>query len=182
MAGYARLDKVKSVYNGNIESVKHKQANLKIENGMVGVAGKLLENEREIREFATPTAISDKLILIANDEINYKDSSATDRALEAFTGLTAEESASRAYHLEKADVFSISKDMFTGTVVKDKFVVAKAGSNKLEVLAGALTPSATYGFVGVIEGIEKFGTTVAVGQAGNISRPTELVVITVLQN
>lgn len=183
MAGQVRLDKVRSVYNGHIESVKHATADKKIENGMVGVAGDLVAGEREIRALTAPTDTKDKLVLIANDEINYKDGSQVDRAMSAFTGLTADEGASRAYHLESGDIFSVSKDMVvaTATVEKGKYVVAKAGDLKLEAIE-SLTPETEYGFVGKIEAIEAIGTAIVVGQAGSIGRSNEWVVVTVVQN
>jgi hypothetical protein len=179
MASIARLDKVRSVYNGHIESVKAEDATLFLENGMVGVAGELVG--REIRKFEAPTDERAKLSLIYNPEINYDESNRTSYALEAFKGLDGF-NASRAYELERGDIFSVSPDALTGVAPeKGKFLVAKAGQHKLDVV-DALDETKVYGFVGKVGGVEKFGTPTPVGQAGVIQRVMELVVVDVIQN
>lgn len=181
MAGIVRLDKVRSVYNGHIESVKSDEPTLKLENGFVGVAGELVE--REIRKLEKPVDESARLVLIYNSEINYDESTRTTYALEAFTGLDAN-NASRGYHLEKGDIYSVSPDMIDAIgakPAKGNYLVAQAGSYKLKEVA-SLDDLKTYGFVAKVAGIEQFGTPTVVGQAGVIQRIMELVVVDILQN
>lgn len=180
MAGIARLDKVRSVYNGHIESVLSADNALELENGMVGVAGGLVE--RELRAFEAPTDETARLHLIYNSEINYDEYTRKSNALENFKqegGVP-----SRAYSLEKGDIFSVSADMVSSIgalPVKNNFLVAETGSLKLKEVA-TLDPLKTYGFVGKVAGNEKLGTITNVGQAGVISRINDLVVVDVIQN
>lgn len=189
MAMTARLDKVKAVYCGHIESVKSETASLKLQNGFVGTVGGLLENadgtlEREIKVFEAPAGISaTDLHLIYNPEINYDECHTKYNALSNFEGLDAS-NASRAYELVRNDMFSVSKDGLEGTpsdIVVGSYVVAKAASHKLEVIT-ALTEDSTYGFTGIIRQIENIGTTTYVGENGQVARSNEWVVIEVLSN
>lgn len=183
MGSIARLDKVSAVRNGHIESVKSADATLKLQNGFVGVAGALLDGEREVRAFEKPVDESAKLVLIYNSEINYDESTRTTYALEAFEGLDAN-NASRGYTLERGDIFSVSADALTligSAPVKGNYLVAQANSHKLKEVA-TLDPAKTYGFVGKVGIVERFGTPTVVGQAGVIQRVTEFVVIDVIQN
>lgn len=180
MAGIVRLDKVRSVYNGHIESVKSADTNLKLENGFIGVAGEL--TDREIRKFEKPKDATTKgLVLIYNSEINYDESTRTTYALEAFSGLDSF-NASRGYSLEKGDIYSVSLDMIDAIgakPVKGNYLVAQANSHKLKEVASV---TGTEGFVAKVGGVEQFGTPTVVGQAGVIQRVMELVVVDVIQN
>jgi hypothetical protein len=181
MANIVRLDKVRSIYNGTIESVKSDDTALFLENGFVGVAGELVG--REIRKFEKPADESAKLVLVYNSEINYDESTRTSYALEAFKGLDGN-NASRAYHLEAGDIYSVSPeaiDAIGAKPVKGNYLVAQAGSHKLKEIA-SLDPATTYGFVAKVGEIEKFGTPTNVGQAGVIQRVMELVVVDIVKN
>ena len=180
--GIVRLDKVRSVYKGHIHSVKY-DADI-LENGMIGVLGDLLPNEREIRELKVPTGTDEPIVLIYAPEYSYEDRRISDRALENFhieAGVPA-----RAYELEAMDMFSVSKKMVTpldanAGVTKGNFVVAQAGSLIMAENDGsALTGDEA--FLGKIVDVEIIGTSTVVGQAGVISRIMELVVVEVLKN
>lgn len=178
--GVVRLDRVRSVYSGHIHSVVKEDGIL--ENGMVGVVGDLLEDERELRKLETPKGTEEPVVLIAHTEINYAQGKITDSALENF--FIPQGTPARAYSLEREDIFSVTKEMVTplaSDVVKNNRVVTESGSLLLkEVEEVSLT--GTEAFVGKIIDTEKIGTTTIVGQAGAISRAMEFVVIEVIKN
>lgn len=183
MGSIVRLDKVSSIRNGHIESVKSATASLKLQNGFVGVAGALAKGEREIRVFEKPSDESAKIVLIYNPEINYDESTRTSYALEAFEGLDASV-ASRAYTIERGDIYSVSKDAITlaskDSLKEGNYLIPQAGSHLLKEVSALV--GTEKGFIGRIAGVERYGTPTVVGQAGVIQRVFELVVIDVIQN
>lgn len=176
MAGIVRLDKVKSVKFGNIFDVVSDEV---LENGMIGVLGDLVEGHREVREFKKPTDLSEgEIVIIASPEIVYDEYKRTDGALSKFkieAGTVA-----RAYTLAPTDIVSISKDLVTAlsvTPVKGNVVTGTVGSYKFEEKASATTEK----FVAKIIGIEKIGRGIIIGQAGEIGRETEFVVVEIVK-
>lgn len=172
--GVVRLDKVKSVYNGNIFSVVYNGGTL--QNGQVGKVGSLVAGERELRTLVAPTAGDGGLVLIAHPEIVYQQFRTIDNALDNFVINAGQ--ATRAYDLQKYDIFSVSTDVVTGTAVKDKFVVADNGFN-LKVVDSTTTE----GFVGQIIALESIGVNnFTTGQNGLQQRVTNFVVVEVQKN
>jgi hypothetical protein len=175
MAGVVRLDKVKSVYHGNIWSVVH---NAVLENGFVVKRGTLKTGERELYNVATPTAGDGDLALIAAAEVVYDNRFMKDNALGNFS--TPAGTAVRAYEIAKGDIISISYDALTllgAAPVVGNYVVAQAGLKLKE--AAAVT---TEKFQGKIIALEQIGVPTVVGQAGVIQRVTKFAVIEVLAN
>lgn len=176
MAGIVRLDKVRSVKVGNIFDVVSDEV---LENGMIGVLGELLEDEREVRKLEKPTDLTEgEIVLVASPEINYDEYKLTDGALGKFkieAGTVA-----RAYTLGVTDIVSVSKDLVTPLSikpVKGNVVTGTVGSYKFEEKATATTEK----FVGRIIGIEKIGRGIVIGQAGQIGRETEFVVLEIVR-
>jgi hypothetical protein len=170
-----RLDRVKSIYNGHIESIVH---TAELQNGWVAQVGGLKNGNRDLRTAVTPTAGAGALVLIAAPEIVKSEYVRTDNALENFTNEAGK--AIRAYHLERADIFSVTYDGLTliGTdPVVGNYVVAQAGFKLKEVAAVT-----TEAFVGKIIAVETLGTSTVIGQAGTIARINKYVVIEVVKN
>ncbi len=192
MSQVVRLDSIQAIYGGGkIHSVQSDEV---IQNGAVGIVGKLLPNEREVREFNKPTDLSkDKAVLVAQEEINYDESRKTSNDLKKFSiraGLPF-----RAYDLGIGDIYSVSVDAINSIGDKpeiDNKVVLTVGSHKLT----EKTPSDVGGsagdeeteataperFVGNIEALEQIGTTTFVGAPGHVSNVTQLAVIRVESN
>lgn len=176
MAGIVRLDKVRSVYGGNIFDVVSDET---LENGMIGVLGELVEDEREVRKLAKPTNLEQgEMVVIASPEIMYDEYKRTDGALGNFkieAGVIA-----RAYTLAPTDILSVSKDLVTAldtNPVKGNVVTGTVSSYKFEEKATATKEK----FVARIIGIEKIGRGLVIGQAGKIERTTEFVVLEVIK-
>lgn len=170
-----RLDRVKSVYNGHIESVVH---NAELQNGFVTLIGGLSGGNRDLRTAVQPTAGAGALALIAAPEIVQSEYVKTDNALENFSIPAGK--AARAYHLERGDIFSVTYDglsLIGAEAVKNNYVVAQAGFKLKEVAAVT-----TEAFVGKIIDLETLGTTTVIGQAGSIARINKYVVIEVVKN
>lgn len=170
-----RLDRVRSVYDGHIDSVVH---NATLQNGFVVKVGDLVAGSRELRTALVPAAGDGALVLIASPEISYPQYVLTDNALENFS--TPAGTPARAYHIESGDIFSVTNDgvSLIGTdAVVGNFVVADAGL-KLKEVAAVTTEK----FVGKIIAVETLGTTTVVGQAGAIARINKFVVIEVVKN
>lgn len=177
--GSVRLDKVKSVYVGNIHSVVYEDGIL--ENGMVVEVGDLKDGERELHEVVLPTEGS-PIALIAMSEVNYDESHPNMKSIQSF--YIPEGLAARAYELQREDIFSITKEVFVplSTMVggvKGNFVVAD-GLKLKEIAEDDLTGDEV--FLGEIIGKEKIGTPTLVGSAGVISRVIEFIVIRVRKN
>jgi hypothetical protein len=175
MAGVVRLDKVKSIYHGNIFSVVH---NAVLENGFVVTRGALKSGERELYAVAVPTAGAGDLAIIAAPEVVVDNRFIKDNALENFS--TPANTPVRAYELAKGDIVSISYDALTllgSAPVVNNYVVAQAGL-KLKEAASVTTEK----FQGKIIGLEQIGVPTVVGQSGVIQRITKFAVIEVLSN
>jgi hypothetical protein len=177
--GVARLDSVKAVYGGHLYSV---QSNEAIQNGSVGEVGNLLTGEREVRAFNKPTAESiaiEPAVLVANEEINYDQSTRSTYALEAYTNRAKK--PLRAYELQAGDIFSVSDNMV------DALAAEAVVGNKVTLTVGAHTLSektevTTERFVGRIEAIETIGTPTVVGDEGIINHQVKFVVVRVIKN
>jgi hypothetical protein len=179
MAGYGvvRLDKVRSVYHGNIFSVVNNSGTL--QNGQVCTIGALVAGERELRTAVQPTANIGGLALIAHPEITYQQFRTIDNALNNF--IIDQGKPTRAYDLQKYDIFSVSTDVVTGTAdtVTNKYVVAQAGFN----LKAQASVTGTEGFQGNVIAIESIGVNnFTTGQNGLQQRVTTFVVIEVVKN
>jgi len=176
--GIVRLDKVRAVRTGEIESVVYEAGDL--QNGFVGVAGDLKAGERELRVLTQPTDRTAKIVLIANPEINYSEYLRTDYALENFFIKAGK--AARAYRLARGDMFSITYDvvdLIGATPTKNNYLVTQAGSFKLKEVT---TLDGTEGFVGKIADLEQWGTSTVIGSNGTIARINKFVVVDVIQN
>lgn len=181
--GIVRLDKVRSVYNGHIESMINESDDM--ENGMITHLGDLKSDEREIYEVKKPsssepnTIDEEPVLLVAAPEVRYEEFSRADAALEKF--YIEEGTPFRAYHLERGDIFSVSANMVDGEVGSGDigdYVVPQDDSFKLN-------KSASIGdakFAGEILDIEKIGVEIPVGDEGDVGRINELIVIRVVQN
>lgn len=172
-----RLDRVRAVYSGHIDSVVYNAGIL--QNGFVGVVGGYVSAaDRELRTFVQPTAGAGSLVLIASPEIVKSEYVTTDNALENFSIPAG--TAARAYHLESGDIFSVTTDGLTligADAAVGNYVVADAGFKLKEVAA-----TTTEKFVGKILAVETLGTPTLVGQAGVIARINKYVVIEVVKN
>lgn len=176
MAGIVRLDKVRSVYVGNIFDVVSDET---LENGMIGVLGELVDDEREVRTLEKPKDLEQgEIVVIASPEIMYDEYKRTDGALANFkidAGVIA-----RAYTLAPTDILSVSKDLvdaLSTDPVKGNVVTGKVGSHKFEEKSNATNEK----FVAKIIGIEKIGRGLVIGQAGKIERTTEFVALEVIK-
>ncbi|MCY9737434.1 hypothetical protein M5X17_27415 [Paenibacillus alvei] len=167
--GIVRLDKVRAVYNGHIESVVHTDI---LENGMAVKADKFKKGERELREVVIPKAGDGGIHIVAVPEINKSEYVKTDAALENF--YTPANKPARAYRLETGDVFSITK--VDGVPAEGKFIAADGLTFKV------VDTMPADGFAGEIVDIETLGTPTMVGQAGVIARINKYVVILVHRN
>lgn len=175
MASIARLDRVKSIYVGNIESVVH---TAELQNGNVVKLGTYVAGQRDLRNVVVPAAGDGALFLVYTSEINDAQALSTDAALENFVIPAGK--AARAYELQRGDIFSVTQDGLTliaTDAVKGNKVVAQVGVKLKEV-----TTVTTEKFVGSIVDIEVLGTTTIVGGAGSIARINKYVVIEVLSN
>ena len=182
--GIARLDKVRSVYTGHIESVVNNDEVL--QNGMVCMVGDLVTDERELRTAVKPITAklsTDPLVLVAAPEVRYEEYLKSDNALELFA--TPAGTPARAYHLEKGDIFSVTEDMVDAIEYDapevGKYVVAQNDSFKLKEVEDYTDEV----FVGKVIQLETIGTTTYVGSVAGgpqIGRTNNLVVIEVLKN
>lgn len=171
--GIVRLDRVQSVYGGNIDSVVH---TADLENGMIVQSGDLVKG-REVRKVIVPTTGSGNLRLVSTPEINKSEYSIADGALE--NCYTPAGKPARAYNLVRSDIFSVSTDMVKsiGTEPKKGNYVVADGLKYKEV-----DKIENEEFIGKIIDLETIGVPVIVGQAGVKSRINKLVVIEVLKN
>jgi len=173
-----RLDKLKSVYNGNLFSVRAPE---EMQNGFVAHLGALESGQREVYGIAKPTtaSVAEKgLVLIAHSPIVYDNARASSKSEQAYK-IEADEVV-RAYEIDARDIFSVTKDGLTligDDAVAGNYVVAQNGSFKLKEVA---TLAGTEKFVGKIIRQDQIGTSVATGQfAGRI---LTYVVIEVIKN
>lgn len=180
MAGVVRLDKVKSVYSGNIFDVFSDTDVL--ENGMYAVLGDIEDAKgRDVFKATKPANVNvatQRFVLIASPEITYDECLRKNNALGEFK--IPVNTVARAYALEVGDIVSISEDLITanaGTVVKNQYVVPKANEHKWEEKV-ALTDE-TFGMK--ILGTEEIGSGVTVGTGGKLERKTKFVVLQVVK-
>lgn len=176
MAGIVRLDKVKSVKCGNIFDVVSDEV---LENGMIGVLGELVGDEREVRTLEKPVDLeSGEIVVVASPEIMYEEYKKVDGALGKF--VIDAGTVARAYTLAPTDIVSVSADLVVALgakPVKGNVVTATVGSYKFEEKASASTEK----FVAKIIGIEKIGRGIVIGQAGLMERATEYVVLEIVR-
>lgn len=173
-----RLDKLKSVYNGNIFSVRAAE---EMQNGFVAHLGALESGEREVYAIEKPTtaSITEKgLVLIAHSPIIYDEARNAAKTEQNYKIEPGE--AVRAYEVEARDIFSVTKEglsLIGDNAVAGNYVVAQNGSYKLKEVD---TLAGTEKFVGKIVRQDQIGTSVATGQfAGRI---LTYVVIEVVKN
>lgn len=181
MAGIVRLDSVAAKYQGGAH-IHSLQCEKEVENGFMGHAGDLLEDEREVRQFLEPTVDSvksKKAVIAYQSEINYDESRSVYRNLKSFKIQPNE--AFSGYELTESDIISVSEDLvdsLADEVVIGNKVVLQAGSHKLKEVA----TEGDQRFVGRIEAIENIGTPVHTGRAGTLGSFTKFVVIRVEKN
>lgn len=123
------LDKVQSVYNGNLESMVHTED---MDNASFVHVGGLNKGERELKDVKIPTAESiktDSIVVIASDEV-IKDNRVS-YSLSEFYNKANE--PMKAYHLIVGDILTVTKTAIEGEPVVGKFLVPTATSTKLTV-------------------------------------------------
>lgn len=123
------LDKVQSVYNGNLESMVHTKD---MDNASFIHVGGLHEGERELKDVKMPTAESiktDSIVVIASDEV-IKDTR-TSYSLSEFYNKANQ--PMKAYHLVTGDILTITKTAIEGEPVVGKYLIPTAGSVKLTI-------------------------------------------------
>lgn len=164
-----RLDKVKSVYNSHIFSVRATQL---LENGHFVKLGDLEAKNIEVHGMAVPKA-KDKLVLIANPAIIYDNTSRMGADQERYYFMETGEVV-RAYEIVENDVISVSKLGIDGTAVVGEYLVAGAGTK----LVPSSSP-ATSGFCAKVVRFDKIGGALSI----NLTQTaTEYVVMEVLAN
>lgn len=178
MTSIVRLDSVAAVYgDAHIHSLQSDEA---VQNGQVGVAGNLVEGNREVRNFDLPADLAKaKAVLVSHDEINYDSTRRSQNNLNRFEIEAG--TPFRAYDLVENDIFSVSfdgVDALGAKPVVGNVVTMQTDSHKLAEAADGGTAR----FVGRIEALEKIGVVTATGQKGMIGGITDLVVIRVLSN
>lgn len=178
MTSIVRLDSVAAVYgDAHIHSLQSEKA---VQNGQVGVAGNLLEGEREVRKFDLPTDLATaKAVLVSHDEINYDSSRRSQNNLNQFEIEAG--TPFRGYDLVENDIFSVSFDGVDALGNKPEVgnvVTMQTDSHKLAEAADGGNAR----FVGRIEALEQIGVPTVVGKAGLVGSVTDFVVIRVLSN
>lgn len=123
------LEKVQSVYNGNLESLQH---TADLDNGLFVNVGALITGERELKAVAIPataTLATEEVVVIASDEV-IKDATGA-YSLSDFYNV--KDMPLKAYHLVEGDVLKISATAFDGTPAVGKYLIPQNGSAKLIV-------------------------------------------------
>lgn len=172
-----RKDKVQSTHfgGGHIHNVVF--AGGELENGLVGVLGDYLTDERERREISIPASQDDKVVVISHPEVMYDETKMASNSLKNFYREAGE--TTRAMDLAEGDIISISKEGLTlldTDAVVGNFLVPQAGSMKLAEAESASITGAEK-FVGKIIANETIGTTNVVGGAGSVGSQIEFVVV-----
>jgi len=173
-----RLDKLKSVYTGNIFSVR---ASEEMQNGFVAHLGALESGEREVYAIEKPTtaSVAEKgLVLIAHSPIIYDNARMAANSEQNYK-IEADEVV-RAYEVAPRDIFSVTKEGLTligADAVAGNYVVAQNGAFKLKEVD---TLVGTEKFVGKIVRQDQVGTSIATGQFSG--RILTYVVIEVVKN
>ena len=164
-----RLDKVKSVYNGHIFSIRATQI---LENGFFVKLGDLEAKNIEVHGMAVPKA-EDKLVLIANPAIIYDNTARLGSDQERYFFMEKDEVV-RGYEIVENDVISVSKLGIEGIAVVGEYLVAGVGTK--------LVPSAvpaTNGFCAKVVRFDKIGGALSINLT---QEATEYVVMEVLAN
>ena len=160
------------------------QTNTEIENGMVMNMGALVAGERSIYVGAIPTTATmanGEVYLVANPAWNYENPTATSRNEENFVNKA--DHPYKVYKLRKDNRFKVSDytiDAIDGStpIAVGQFVAPQNGSGKLK----ASTSAPTTGFAGKVIAIDQSGFPFAVGSAGVLDGPFQMVLIQVLSN
>jgi hypothetical protein len=125
--GMVRKDKIKSTYNGNLESVKH---SAELQNGNVVFIGDLAAGEREVRNVVIPLTAAlptGKIYLIGTGELTY-------RVGETYADFsTPIGGKALAYELAEGDVFTVSTNVITGTAEVGKYLIPTNASLQMSV-------------------------------------------------
>ena len=181
MAGVVRLDKVKSVYSGNIFDVVSSTDEL--ENGMYAVLGEIDDTKgRDVFKTVKPVALTDakqRFVLISSPEIMYDECLRKNGALGEFKIPT--NTVARAYALEVGDIVSISTDLIdqVNNYQKNNLVIPKVNEHRWEEKTNVTTET----FVMKILGTEEIGSGVVTGtfNANKVERKTKFVVLQVVK-
>ena len=114
-----------------------------IENGAIVAIGELLDGEREVRKATAPKADTpiNKLALIANPEVIYDESKY--HGLEEYINEAGK--VVRGYRLHDNDGFSLTKEGFSGTPAKGKYVTV--GTTTKPVIAASAGSSVVIGTI-----------------------------------
>jgi hypothetical protein len=118
-----RLDKVQSIYSGNLESLVFAEDQT---NGVFAHVGGLVAGERELVNAVQPDATSvatEEVVLHASPEVMYDERK---YRLEDFVLKTGQ--AGRGYHLTEGDIITLTEDLFASAPTVNQFVVAAADS------------------------------------------------------
>lgn len=123
-----RLDKVQSVYHGNLESVK---LAADATNGVFVKLNGLVAGEREVKNgVAVADVTKDTVLLLSAPEVMYdpRKKGLKDFVIEAGV-------ATRAYHLSVGDIITLTEDLFVGTPVVGEYAAPANGDFKLHAAA-----------------------------------------------
>lgn len=160
---------------GNIYSVKVKDDEA-IENGYLGVVGKLVDGEIDVREFDKIQNIeeSNEIVLIANPEMRYDfESRADKRKFEDYAPEAGQ--VIRAYGLSVGDEFGLSIDSIQAkntNLVKGNKVILKNNTFVLEEKQAGEVGNAK--FILSIEGFYQMNRAFQVAK-GKVLAPTKMV-------
>lgn len=176
MAQICNTSNISSTYFGGGRIYSVQSDDTVLENGYIGVVGKLADGEREIREISKITDItqSKELVLVDSPEIIY-DNRPSNRGLENFVipiGVPA-----RAYSLEVGDEFSVSIDAIENLNNADlsqdigKYVTLKNNTYTLEKKDN---DDGTAKLLLTIEGFEDISRSMQLGKNRNLPRVTKL--------
>lgn len=122
-----------------------------IENGGIVEIGDFIDGQREVRKATDPKAETTitKIALIANPEVIYDESRY--HGLEEYINEAGK--VVRAYRLHSGDGFSMTKEGFSGTPAKGKYI--KLGTTTKPVIAA---DAATGTIIGKITDVYTLGT------------------------
>ena len=112
-----------------------------IENGSIVKIGDLLDGQREVRKAVTPTASDEikDLVLVANPEVIYDESRY--HGLEEYINEAGK--VVRGYRLHSGDGFSLTKEGFSGTPEKGKYLTV--GTTTKPVVAASASTGVVIG-------------------------------------
>lgn len=129
-----RLDKIGA--DSHIVSVKLAKD---MKQGNIVTVGNKVEGEREIYNAAAPTTATDKIVVLTTPFHPYSPlDNEKDFVLKAGV-------PQRAHYLTSGDVITVTEDLIEGSPVKNQFVSAQDGKEKLKFSASS--PSAATIFV-----------------------------------